>query len=158
MNFIFSVYAWLEYFSEDVRLNKLHDEPIWWWSDVNDYWVMLHVNILWNRCVMKYDCGHDAKQDVWMTVREKACCVRYWAPEFLLLYVLFTVKHKFYCLNLDDWLIFMWMSNDQGHVWKPFSSQIFTQNALKIISFLNLSLKQDETLWFEITYLELGWE
>ena len=152
------MYTWLKYF-----FWRCLTDYFAWWVYLIMIWCELllscmHVNILWNRCVMKYDCGHDAKQDVWMIVRQKACCERYWAPEFLLLYVLFTLKHKFYCLNLDDWLIFMWMSNDQGHVWKPFSSQIFTQNALKIISFLNLSLKQDETLWFEITYLELGWE
>ena len=144
--------------SENVWLTDVHDGSNWWLFDVDENWVAMHVDIQEIDVWWIYDCGHDARHDVWMNFVWGSMCVRFWAPEFLFLHVLFTGKHGWYCLNLVDWLNCMWMSYDQGHFWKPFSSQIFTQSACNIIPFLNLSLKQYVNPCFEIFfYLELGW-
>ena len=155
MNFIFSVSAWLEYFSEDVWLNKLHAEPIWWWSDVNDDWVVLHViscetDVWWIMIVVMmlsrvYEWMCVRKHVVWgIELQSFYCCMK-----------LFTGKHAWYCLNLDDWLNCMYMSYDQGHFWKPLLSQILPKVLEILYPFWTLALNRMKTLVLKL--FTLNW-
>ena len=142
----------------------------WWCFDwMNCMMSLFNDDLMWmiiELCCMLISCETDvwwimivvmmlSRVYEWMCVRKHVV----WGIELQSFYCcmkLFTGKHAWYCLNLDDWLNCMDMSYDQGHFWKPLLSQILPKVLEILYPFWTLALNRMKTLVLKLFTFELG--